>query len=51
MPIYHKSQFINVQTFKIMHLKIVKTLKNSWGSYTATGSEITEKGKTSLYYL
>ena len=32
-----------------MQLKIVKnslkSLKNSWGSYAATGSEITEKGE------
>ena len=32
-----------------MHFSIkIEPKINSWGSYTVTGTEITEKGKTSL---
>ena len=32
-----------------MHISIkIEPKINSWGSYTVTGTEITEKGKTSL---
>ena len=50
----NKSIF-NIQQFKAMQYKIVKTVLNvqkqfqtvlnSWGSYAATSSEIIEKGK------
>ena len=50
----NKSVF-NIQQFKAKQYKIVKSVlniqiaqKNSWGSYAATGSEITEKENYSV---
>ena len=39
-------QFNNITVSIIMHVSIkIEPKINSWGSYTATGTEITEKGK------
>ena len=51
IEVSHSSMFKNHSSFKMLNAKvnlqnvykIVRQLKDSWGSYTATGSEITER--------